>query len=113
MKWTKASEIKIDFKEKYYAKWVGNSFPIKSTGKFQESNGTFFWNERGYVPVSKDEFDDLFILDETESPLPDTGVLEQALKDISNAPDAECFDQMKALAIAALTQYKESKTVKP
>lgn len=67
--WIKATELKeIDYKATYFAKWPSGTV-IKSTGRFQESDGTFFWNESGYIPVSFKEREQLLILDETPSPI--------------------------------------------
>lgn len=62
--WVKASDINIEYRKTYYAKWPSGTV-IKSTGWFQESDGTFFWNEQGYIPVLKKEHHMLLILDET------------------------------------------------
>lgn len=63
-RWVKASDIEIEYRKTYYAKWPSGT-GIKSTGKFQESDGTFFWNEQGYIPVLKKEWNQLLILDES------------------------------------------------
>lgn len=65
--WVKASEINIEYRKTYYAQWPSGTV-IKSTGWFQESDGTFFWNENGYVPILKNERHMLLILDESGTP---------------------------------------------
>jgi len=70
MKWISADKIKIEYRKTYYAKWP-SGLGIKSTGKFQESDGTFFWNEQGYIPIAKKEYPMLLILDESEQPSTD------------------------------------------
>lgn len=61
--WVKASEFKIEYGPNYYAKWMDGK--IKATGHFQESDGTFFWNVPGYIPIGKHEYEHLYILDES------------------------------------------------
>lgn len=61
--WVKASEFKIVYGTNYYAKWLDGN--IKATGRFQEADGTFFWNVPGYVPIGKHEYEHLQILDES------------------------------------------------
>lgn len=65
MKWIKASEFKWKPIATYYALRHDEIIPIKSTGFFQESDGTFFWNEKGFVPVLKERQHELYILDES------------------------------------------------
>lgn len=62
--WVKASDINIEYRKTYYAKWPSGTV-IKATGWFQESDGTFFWNEQGYIPILKNEHHMLLILDES------------------------------------------------
>lgn len=66
MKWITPEKIKIEYGKTYFAKWPSGTV-IKSTGKFQESDGTFFWNERDYIPVLKKEWPMLLILEESPS----------------------------------------------
>jgi hypothetical protein len=61
--WVKASEFKYEARKSYYAKWLDGK--VKATGWFQESDGTFFWNVPGYVPILKHEHEYLHILDES------------------------------------------------
>jgi hypothetical protein len=61
--WVKASEFKYEARKSYYAKWLDGK--VKATGWFQESDGTFFWNVPGYVPILKGEHEYLRILDES------------------------------------------------
>lgn len=61
--WIRATKLKIEFGKNYYAQWLDGN--IKTTGWFQESDGTFFWNVPGYIPIGKDEYEHLSILDES------------------------------------------------
>jgi len=70
-RWTKASEFEYKPRQTYFAKWEAGypkGFGIKSTGFFQESDGTFFWHVQGFVPVGASEHKDLYILDESIEP---------------------------------------------
>jgi len=70
-RWVKASEFEYNPRKRYFAKWEEGYPPdmaIKSSGWFQESDGTFFWHEQGFVPVGADEHDKLYILDESIEP---------------------------------------------
>lgn len=64
-RWVKASCIEIKYAITYYAKWEDDKHLIKGTGWFQMSDGTFFWDKEGYVPIGVDERNGLLILDES------------------------------------------------
>lgn len=60
--WVKASEFEIEYGPNYYAKWLDGK--VKANGRFQD-DGTFIWNVPGYIPIGRNEYDHLFILDES------------------------------------------------
>ena len=84
----KASEFKYEPRKTYYAKWPSGTV-IKGTGRFQESDGTFFWNEQGYMPVLKKEHEQLLILDESCPPPVSAEVVSHA--------DVKQLDGIKAI----------------
>jgi len=76
-RWTKASEFEYVPRKRYLAKWdegYTEGRGIRSSGFFQESDGTFFWSEQGFVPIGASEHKDLYILDESIEPCADMGV---------------------------------------
>lgn len=107
MKWIPANKLKIEYQKKYYAKWPSGTV-IKSTGWFQQSDGTFFWHEQGYIPILKREHEQLLILDESQSDSEAVGGLLKALTDISKWDDelSDTWDDPGYRAIAALKEYK-------
>jgi hypothetical protein len=62
--WVKASTVDVKTYETYYAKWVDANYTLRSTGSFG-SDGTFFWDKPGYVPIGKEERGRLYLLDES------------------------------------------------
>lgn len=77
MKWIRASEIDLDtLVRPVLAKRVDDE-TVMGRGRFQLSDGTFFWFEFGFVPVLiKDHNKILILLDESAQDTPHTNVEE-------------------------------------
>jgi hypothetical protein len=71
MQWIKASELKSLPRRAVYARWGEENDPdaVKSTGHFQKSDSVFFWEQKGYRPVPKEKHNELYILDESPTPI--------------------------------------------
>lgn len=65
--WVKASAFDVEYNKTYFVKWVKGKCEIKGTGWFQQSDGIFFWNMQGCVPILEKERHSLFLLDESPS----------------------------------------------
>lgn len=81
MKWIKADKADYIVGKKYYGKWDSGTV-IKSTGVFN-GYGDFIWSEKGYIPISKKELNQLLILDESDDhPTPKVSA-EEVLEELT------------------------------
>lgn len=102
--WVRASDFKYKPSVKYFAKWPLSN--INSIGWFQESDGTFFWSEPGYVPVGANEHKDLLILD--ESPSQDVQVLVDSFNEYIKLLEDEC-SELAAVSFARSNGWKSTR----
>jgi len=68
LRWVRASDIEYEMVTRVVFAKRADDFTCKGIGRFQQSDGTFFWQVQGIIPIPLKDHDKLLILCEDESP---------------------------------------------